>query len=293
VKIPMQLFILFIGALLYVFYIFQPQPLFFNHVETNKVIQGQYKNEYVALEETFVNTQNAKKESTIALVKGLETNDEPLIESATESLNIHNVESDKIRQQARDLIKKNDPNADANDTNYIFLRFVTDYLPQGIIGLLIAVIFAASMSSTSSELNALASTTVVDIYKRSIYKNGNEKHYLKVSKWATVIWGIYAIMVAEFANRLGSLIEAVNILGSLFYGTILGIFLTGFYIKKIKGNAVFMAAIIAEAVVIWCYNYTSISFLWYNLIGCFMVIGMGYLFELIMGKDDAEKKPAD
>lgn len=293
VKIPMQLFILSIGALLYVFYIFQPQPLFFNHVETNKVIQGQYKNEYVALEESFMKSHNAKKESTIALVKGLETNDEPLIESATASLNSHNVESDKLRQQARDLIKKNDPKADANDTNYIFLRFVTDYLPEGIIGLLIAVIFAASMSSTSSELNALASTTVVDIYKRSIYKKGNDNHYLKVSKWATVIWGIYAILVAEFANRLGSLIEAVNILGSLFYGTILGIFLTGFYIKKIKGNAVFMAAIIAEIVVIWCYNYTSISFLWYNLIGCIMVIGLGYLIELIMGKDEAEKKPAD
>jgi len=293
VKIPMQLFILFIGALLYVFYIFQPQPLFFNQVETNKVTQGEYKYEYAALEETFVKTQKAKKESTIALVQGLETNNEPLVESATASLNNHIVESDKIRQQARDLIKKNDPKADANDTNYIFLRFVTDYLPEGIIGLLIAVIFAASMSSTSSELNALASTTVVDIYKRSIYKKGNDNHYLKVSKWATVIWGIYAILVAEFANRLGSLIEAVNILGSLFYGTILGIFLAGFYIKKIKGNAVFMAALIAEAVVIWCYFYTSISFLWYNLIGCFIVIGLGGLFELIWGKSDAQKKPTE
>ncbi len=293
VKIPMQLFILFIGALLYVFYIFQPQPLFFNNVETNKVTQGVYQQEYASLETTFSNTQKAKKESTIALVNGLETNNELLIESATASLKSHNAESDKIRQQAKDLIKKNDPLADSNDTNYIFLRFVTDFLPKGIIGLLIAVIFAASMSSTSSELNALASTTVVDIYKRSIYKKGDDKHYLKASKWTTVIWGIYAILVAEFANRLGSLIEAVNILGSLFYGTILGIFLVGFYVKKIKGDAVFIAALIAEAFVIWCYFFTTISFLWYNLIGCFIVILLGFLFEILLGQNKEQKKPTE
>jgi Na+/proline symporter len=144
---------------------------------------------------------------------------------------------------------------------------------------LIAVIFAASMSSTSSELNALASTSIVDIYKRSLAKDKSETHYLTASKWATVIWGVYAIGVAQFASQLGSLIEAVNVLGSLFYGTILGIFLTGFYIKRVDGLSVFLAAIIAEVVVIWCYNYTDISFLWYNLVGCVLVTGLALLFS--------------
>ena len=289
VKIPMQLFILFIGALLYVFYIFHPQPLFFNKVETNKVINGAYKGEYIELEKTFAEIQLDKKNTTLSLVNGLESGNTNLVNSSSEELKKQNFEGDKIRQKARDLIKKNDPVADTNDTNYIFLRFVTDYLPIGVIGLLIAVIFAASMSSTSSELNALASTTIVDIYKRSIKSNGSEKHYVTASKWSTVIWGIYAVAVAEFANRLGSLIEAVNILGSLFYGTILGIFLVGFYIHKIKGDAVFMAAIVAEAVVIWCYNYTGISFLWYNLIGCVLVIAVGYLLQIILNYQTDKK----
>ncbi len=285
----MQLFILFIGALLYVFYIFHPQPLFFNKVETNKVINGAYKGEYIELEKTFAEIQQDKKNTTLSLVNGLESGNTNLVNSSSEELKKQNFEGDKIRQKARDLIKKNDPVADTNDTNYIFLRFVTDYLPIGVIGLLIAVIFAASMSSTSSELNALASTTIVDIYKRSIKSNGSEKHYVTASKWSTVIWGIYAVAVAEFANRLGSLIEAVNILGSLFYGTILGIFLVGFYIHKIKGDAVFMAAIVAEAVVIWCYNYTGISFLWYNLIGCVLVIAVGYLLQIILNYQTDKK----
>ncbi len=204
--------------------------------------------------------------------------------ATSEMMKIEN-EAQKIRQSAKGVMIKNNSTADVNDTNYIFLKFVTNYLPEGIIGLLIAVIFAASMSSTSSELNALASTSIVDIYKRSIYKKGDDKHYLSVSKWATVLWGIYAIAVAEFANRMGSLIEAVNILGSLFYGTILGIFLVGFYMKKIGGHSVFIAAIIAEAVVIWCFNYTSISFLWYNLIGCFLVMTIAYLLEFFVKKD--------
>jgi Na+/proline symporter len=150
--------------------------------------------------------------------------------------------------------------------------------------LLIAVIFAASMSSTSSELNALASTTIVDIYKRSLVKKRGPLHYLRASRWATIVWGIFAIGVAEFANRLGSLIEAVNILGSLFYGTILGIFLTGFYLKKVKGDAVFYSALFAEAVVIWCYNFTGIGFLWYNVIGCLLVMAGGLFLKRFVMK---------
>lgn len=284
VKIPMQLFILFIGALLYVFYIFHPQPLFFNQVEVNKVKSGQYSPQYSALENSFADIQDSRKQVTLDLVKGVNTNDENLTESSTTELRQIEKETKQIRQDAKELMIKNNSFADVNDTNYIFLKFVTDYLPEGIIGLLIAVIFAASMSSTSSELNALASTSIVDIYKRSINKTGSDRHYVRASKWATVAWGIYAIAVAEFANRLGSLIEAVNILGSIFYGTILGIFLVGFYMKKIGGDAVFISAIIAEIVVILCYNFTSISFLWYNVIGCLLVMSLAFLLEMVMKK---------
>lgn len=279
VKIPMQLFILFIGALLYVFYIFQPQPLFFNKVETDKISNGAYNKEWSVLEQNFDQNREQKKAVTIDMIEAIRSGDETSANAAAGELTRMNKLSDEMRKEAKAIVKENDPLADPNDTNYIFLRFVVDHLPVGIIGLLIAVIFAASMSSTSSELNALASTTIVDIYKRSIYKNGSDIHYLKSSKWATVIWGIYAIMVAMFANKLGSLIEAVNILGSLFYGTILGIFLVGFYFRKIGGTAVFTGALIAQAIVTACYFLTEISFLWYNLIGCAMVVLFAHLFN--------------
>jgi len=279
VKIPMQLFILFIGALLYVFYIFQPQPLFFNKVETDKISNGAYYSEWLVLEQNFDHNREQKKAVTVDMIEAIRSGDEALADQAAGELTRMNKLSDEMRKEAKAIVKQNDPLADPNDTNYIFLRFVVDHLPVGIIGLLIAVIFAASMSSTSSELNALASTTIVDIYKRSIYKSGSDLHYLRSSKWATVIWGIYAIMVAMFANKLGSLIEAVNILGSLFYGTILGIFLVGFYFRKIGGTAVFIGALIAQAIVTGCYFLTEISFLWYNLIGCAMVVLFAHLFN--------------
>jgi Na+/proline symporter len=170
------------------------------------------------------------------------------------------------------LIRKHSANEDVGDTNYVFLSFVLKYMPVGLLGLIIAAIVAASMSSTSSELNALASTTVVDIYKRVMKKDGSDRHYLVASKLLTVTWGIFAIIFAQYANRLGTLVEAVNILGSLFYGTILGIFLVAFYIKSVRGSATFYAAIFAEAGVVLCFLFTDISYLWYNVVGCFMVI---------------------
>lgn len=181
-------------------------------------------------------------------------------------------EAQLLRTEAVGLIQKADPRADSNDTNYIFISYIIHFLPAGLIGLVLAAIFSASMSSTSAELNALASTTVIDIYKRVFRKNAAEKHYLLVSKLATILWGGYAITFALFANRLGSLIEAVNILGSLVYGTILGIFLVAFYLKKVTGTSTFIAAIIAELAVLYSYIFTTIPFLWYNAIGCLLLI---------------------
>ncbi|MBL7914179.1 MAG: sodium:solute symporter [Bacteroidia bacterium] len=281
VKIPMQMAILFIGALLYVFYMFVPQPVFFNSVETNKLKNSAYASEYYAIESEFNALQSAKRETTLELLDAVKSDNSELIAQKKEIIRSQQKSQESIRNNLKVVIKENDKLADTNDVNYIFLRFVTDYLPVGIIGLIIAVIFAASMSSTSSELNALASTFVVDIYKRSLHKEGDSTHYLNASRWATIGWGVFAIGIAMFAGKLGSLIEAVNILGSIFYGTILGIFLTGFYLKHVKGNAVFIAAVIAECVVIVCYNFTEISFLWYNVIGCLLVMILAMLIQSI------------
>jgi SSS family solute:Na+ symporter len=177
-----------------------------------------------------------------------------------------------IRRDAIDLVKKNDPLAETNDTNYIFLSFVTRYLPVGLVGLILAAILSASMSASSAELSALASVTVIDIYKRLVRRNAPERHYVRVSQAATVFWGVYAVAFAQFANHLGSLIEAVNIMGSLFYGTILGIFLIAFYFKRIGGNATFIAAVIAELTVLACYFFTKIPYLWFNVIGCALLV---------------------
>ncbi len=285
VKIPMQLCILFIGALLYVFYIFNPQPIFFNQVEVEKVKSGKMAASYASLQESFNVNQSAKRVATLQLVDAMRTGNDEKTSLATEIIQQKHKEETELRKHAKTIVVQNNPAADPNDTNYVFLQFVITFLPEGVIGLLIAVIFAASMSSTSSELNALASTTIVDIYKRSMIKNRGPLHYVRASRWATVVWGLFAIGVAEFANRLGSLIEAVNILGSLFYGTILGIFLTGFYLKKVKSDAVFYSALFAEAVVIWCYNFTGIGFLWYNVIGCLLVMGLSLGLQRVVTSD--------
>ncbi len=279
VKIPMQFFILFTGAMVFVFYQFVTPPLFFNSVETAKVKSSRYAAEYRQLESDYHKITLEKKENISGLLSAINSNEKNYIEENVDRLNDTHKEGIEIRNKAIGLIKKADPGADVNDTNYIFLSFVIHYLPVGLIGLILAAIFSASMSSTSAELNALASTTVIDIYKRLFKKDGDDKHYLIISKTATVFWGIYAISFALFANRLGSLIVAVNILGSLFYGTILGIFLIAFYLKKIRGTATFIGALIAETGVISLYIFTKIPFLWFNLIGCLTVILLSLIFN--------------
>jgi Na+/proline symporter len=224
------------------------------------------------VEEKYEEVSQQKRAEVRNLITAFRSGEEDRIEQANQQLQNIKSQADAIRDQGIQIMKKNDPGMDTRDTNYIFLSFVVKYLPVGVIGLVLAVIFAASMSSTASELNALASTTVVDIYKRLIKKDKDDRHYLKVSRIATFFWGIYAILLAQTASRLGSLIEAVNIVGSLFYGTILGIFLVGFYMKFIRGTATFYAAIIAELIVLFCFLFTGITFLWYNVIGCLVVI---------------------
>lgn len=286
VKVPMQFLILLIGSLVFVFYLFYQSPMFFNQKEVDRVIVSEYGEQYTELQTINDSLNLVRSAQTHELVEALHSKDQTQIDYAQNALQTTVDKSDEIRDQGIMLMKKADLTADTNDTNYIFLYFVIQHLPKGLIGLLIAMIFLSAWGSIAAALNSLASTTVVDLYKRSWVKNKSETHYYKASQWFTFGWGIFAIITAMFASKLGSLIEAVNVLGSLFYGTILGIFLVAFYIKKIKGRAVFYAALITEALVIAIYIADVISFLWLNVIGCLLVIIIGWFIQLIIKKPE-------
>ena len=278
-KIPMQFVILFVGVMVYVFYQFVEPPVFFNKLEKEKLYETQFAPDLIQLEtQHHLNFQD-KREQVQAMVQGLQAGDEVAVETARTNLSAIETKGKAIRGEVKDLFKRANPKTEVKDTDYVFITFVMQYMPVGMVGLLLAVIFCASMSSSASELNALASTTVIDIYKRSVNATASDAHYLKMSKVFTVVWGILAITFATLASRLDNLIQAVNILGSLFYGTILGIFVVAFYIKYIKANAVFWAAILAELIIILIYIRTDLGFLWLNPIGCLLVIIFGALIQ--------------
>ena len=285
-KVPMQFIILIIGVMVFVFYQFNTPPVFFNKVELEQVRQSEYNLNLTELETQYGNLHNQKK---IAINNSF-TKEQSNIQSKESKAKILAYESEmnSIREEVKHLVKKNNPKAETNDKDYIFMSYVMDYLPHGVIGLLFAVMFSAAMSSTASELNALASTTTVDLYKRSVKKNETDKHYLNSSKYFTLLWGVLAIIFATTASLFENLIQAVNLLGSLFYGTILGIFIVAFYLKKIQANAVFYAAILAEVMVIFIHyvntlenppEWLKMGYLWYNLVGCILVVIFGLLFQ--------------
>ena len=290
IKVPMQFCILFIGSILFVFYQFTAPPLFFNRVETDKIYHSPYAAAFKGLEADHQRLFAGKERDVRALVSALRTGDEAAVQDATQRVQQSQAAAGELRERAVALLKKNNEKAETNDSNYVFLTFVTRYLPPGLVGLLIAVVFAASMGSTSSALNSLASTTVVDIYKRSIRTQASERHYLIASKVFTVVWGVYCVVVAQYANRLGNLLEAVNQLGSLFYGAILGIFLVAFYLKSVRGASTFYAALITEALVLISYFTTKIAFLWYNVIGCLLVIILSWLLSQVMSPEASPKE---
>ncbi|WP_053405450.1 sodium:solute symporter [Persicobacter sp. CCB-QB2] len=272
-KIPMQLIILFIGVLVFVFFQFEKSPLFFNTSVVNLVYQTEGREDFQALEKEHEAVFETKKQVIASWA-----NQDHSPELMT-TINELNEKEQELRAQAVEVIKASVPEAETRDTDYVFITFVMRYLPHGIIGLLLAAIFSAAMSSTASELNALGSTTLVDIYKRNIKKDGDDEHYLKASRWFTFMWGVIALIFASYASMFENLIQAVNIIGSLFYGTILGIFLTAFYLKKVQGDAVFVAALIAEVCVVILYKFTNVGYLWFNLIGCALVICLSMIFQ--------------
>ena len=280
VKVPMQFFILFIGVMVFVFFQFVQPPLVFNPVEAGKVKSGVRAQDFRQLEEKHNNLFQKKSEEIREYLQARHQHDDVRVAEKKEELQLLQQRYDAVRAEASNLLAENDQKSDTSDTNYIFLTFVLTYLPVGLVGLIFACIFTASMSSSSGELSALATTSIIDIYKRFIKREASEKHYLMVSRIMMAFWGLYGIAFAQYAGRMGSLVEAVNILGSLFYGTMLGIFLLAFYFKPVKGTAAFVGALSGEIVVLYCFQFTSIAWLWYNVIGCFVVVGVGIILSV-------------
>ncbi len=289
VKVPMQFLILLVGSLVFVFYMFYQSPVFFNQKQIEKVLKTEYKASFVSLQAKNDSLNSIKQAQTHRLIEALHQENQTAIKQIQASLKETDDQAKSIRTEVIHVMKKADQTADVNDTNYIFLYFVVQHLPRGLIGLLIAMIFLAAWGSIAAALNSLASTTVIDLYKRMWVKEQTEIHYFKASRWFTFGWGVFSIIVAMFASKLGSLIEAVNILGSLFYGTILGIFLVAFYMKKIRGKAVFYAALITEICVISIYIADIISFLWLNVIGCLLVMMFAFIIQLVLSKKQVVK----
>lgn len=280
IKVPMQFFILFIGVMIFVFYQFEKPPVFFNQTEYQLIDSPEIHEKLQQLEGDYTVWHDQNKLLLQSYID--EVPDDQLRNNIIES----SEKGREIRNKVKETLIEANPGANVKDSDYVFISFILKYLPHGIIGLLIAVIFSAAMSSTAGELNALGSTTTIDFYKR--FKKGEFTDRMNVisSKWITAIWGVVAILFALSAQLVENLIEFVNIIGSLFYGTVLGIFLVAFFLKKIKGNAVFVAAVIAQISVLLLhlmtiYQIISLSYLWYNLIGCGIVVILSLLFSTL------------
>jgi len=286
-KVPLQFFILFLGVLVFIFFQFEKPPIFFNESVNEKVYNSSYKESY----------RNLDNELSVVFLERELLNDQYITairnKDNTAKLDLKNkitqsaLDEKDIRENAKLIINQVDDTIETNDKDYVFINFILNYLPRGLVGLLLAVIFFAAMSSTASELNALGSTTTIDIYKRNIAQGKSETHYLKASKLLTLMWGVIAMLFASFASLAENLIQFVNIVGSVFYGTILGVFLAAFYFKYIKSNAIFFGALAAEVIVIYTwYNFIFVeermSFLWLNIIGCVLTLIFASILSVML-----------
>ena len=279
-KVPMQFFILLVGVMVFVFYQFNASPLNFNPAANTAVKNSIYSEEYKEVESKHLEIEQRKSVANLNYGISLEDENNTLqLEKSVQEIQALNLLELENREQAKEIIKKANNLVETNDKDYVFIHFILNNLPRGLIGLLLAVILSAAMSSTASELNALASTTVIDLYKRNEKDLKNDRHYVKASKWFTLLWGIIAITFACFANLFDNLIQLVNIIGSIFYGNILGIFLLAFFVKYVKSNAVFVAALITQIIVIVGYKFDWMPYLWLNLFGCLLVMGIAILLQ--------------
>jgi SSS family solute:Na+ symporter len=281
-KIPMQFLILFVGVLVFVFYQFSTPPLLFNEPLRERVQGTAQAGEFAAVEARWEEAQSAKKAEVERFLAAREAGDAVAESTSREALRGAAKQANDIRKEAKAVVARALPGVETKDSDYIFIGFVKRWLPSGLFGLLIAVILAAAMSSIASELNALGATTTVDFYRRVFRPNASDRHVLVASKLFTVFWGLVAVSFATFASLLDNLIQAVNILGSIFYGTVLGIFLVAFFLKHVRGHAVFGAAVISQATVIALFLLSDIGYLWFNVIGCALVVVLGLMLQAVL-----------
>ena len=269
-KVPMQFFILLVGVMVFVFYQFESAPLHFNPKGVETVLHSSQADAYRALEKEHLATQ---KQRHSLLTANLDS-------ASLEQIALLDTKEQQQRQQAKTLIEQADPDQETNDKDYVFISFILGYLPQGLIGLLLAVILSAAMSSTASELNALAATTTVDLYQRN-RQGKTASHYVNASKGFTLLWGAIAILFASFGSLVENLIQLVNIIGSVFYGTILGVFLVAFFIQHVQAKAVFWAAVVSELLILFIYTQDWIGFLWLNVLGALFTILLSIVFQVL------------
>lgn len=278
-KVPMQFFILLVGVMVFVFYQFNSSPLNFNPKASDAIENSQFASDFNQLKNQHKAIETQKK---TLLIDGFQLEEKAQIQEL-------NQKDRNLKEEGRKIIDKLNAQKDfkkieSNDKDYVFIHFILNNLPKGLIGLLLAVILSAAMSSTASELNALASTTAMDLYKRNVKGERSESHFVKASKWFTLMWGIIAILVACVANLFDNLIQLVNIIGSIFYGNVLGIFLLAFFIKFVRGNAVFIAAIITQIIIIAFWYLDLFPYLWLNLLGCALVMMLAIIIQNVLPK---------
>lgn len=275
IKVPMQLMILFVGVLLFVFYQFHQPPIFFDTAEWQRVASADAR----ALDDKWSEAFAARKQRATELVDALAAHDESRIESSRTALRTAAARTDALRSDAKRLLAAARPGATVKDADYIFIRFVVTYFPSGLVGLLLAVILCAAMSATAAALSSLGTTSVVDFYRRSFRPDEDDAHYLLAAKLFTVFWGVLAVLFAAFASLLDNLIQAVNILGSIFYGPMLGVFLVGLFLKRVRATPVFIALVVAQATVVAVFVFSHIGFLWYNVIGCGALVALALILD--------------
>jgi SSS family transporter len=286
-KVPMQFFILLVGIMVFVFYQFNASPVNFNPAATKAVMESSYAPQYAEVQENHRKLEEEKKQLQMDLGTGAGD------ETTRNRIRELNELEYQNREEAKELILKADSSLETNDKDYVFIHFILNNLPRGLIGLLLAVILSAAMSSTASELNALAATTMIDLYQRNEKSKKNPGHYVKATKWFTLGWGILAILVASVANLFDNLIQLVNIIGSIFYGNILGIFLLAFFFRWVGGNSVFRAALITQAIIIGVWFADILPYLWLNLLGCVIVILIALIFDRFAPGSSDQPRPAE
>ena len=281
-KIPMQFLILLLGVFVFVFYQFERPPVFFNETVWQHAVEGPKGERLLALQSEFNAAHDEKELDIQAWLSAKRAGNKVEEEKERASALAAEERSEAARADTKIVLRQADPSAQANDDDYVFVRFILGYLPHGLIGLLVAAFFAATFSSKAAELNALGSTTTVDIYRHLVNREATDERCLLASKWFTALWGFVAIAFALFANLSENLIQATNIVGSVFYGVVLGLFLVAFFLPKIGGTAVFWAAILSQALVFYLYSTLTISYLWYNVIGCALCMLFSVVLQLVL-----------